>query len=156
MQDYPHIRCTVVLAYLPTKKLAYPFPSLLPDGIEAAPKRFAISYRNKWMLENNRIFVVTYIMIGAAQRISQALPSRRRKQSSISPNKKERCPSPREKHRSLFYSCKPVFSAYSLKSAFHSALSAASSLWSGKAYCASSQAPSQPESLIVPVKFMCP
>ena len=46
MQDYPHIRCTVVLAYLPTKKLAYPFPSLLPDGIEAAPKRYAISYRN--------------------------------------------------------------------------------------------------------------
>ena len=61
-----------------------------------------------------------------------------------------------EKHRSLFYSCKPVFSAYSLKSAFHSALIAASSLWSGKAYCASSQAPSQPESLIVPVRFMCP
>lgn len=34
MQDYPHIRCTVVLAYLPTKKLAYPFPSLLPDGMK--------------------------------------------------------------------------------------------------------------------------
>ena len=60
MQDYPHIRCTVVLAYLPTKKLAYPFPSLLPDGIEAAPKRFAISYRNKWMLKQSH-FVVTYI-----------------------------------------------------------------------------------------------
>lgn len=156
MQDYPHIRCTVVLAYLPTKKLAYPFPSLLPDGIEAAPKRFAISYRNKWMLKQSH-FVVTYITHdwgGAAQFAS--LAKKQKKQSSISPNKKERCPSPREKHRSLFYSCKPVFSAYSLKSAFHSALIAASSLWSGKAYCASSQAPSQRESLIVPVRFMCP
>ena len=74
MQDYPHIRCTVVLAYLPTKKLAYPFPSLLPDGIEAAPKRFAISYRNKWMLKQSH-FVVTYITHdwgGAAQFASLA------------------------------------------------------------------------------------
>ena len=74
MQDYPHIRCTVVLAYLPAKKLAYPFPSLLPDGIEAAPKRFAISYRNKWMLKQSH-FVVTYITHdwgGAAQFASLA------------------------------------------------------------------------------------
>lgn len=74
MQDYPHIRCAVVLAYLPTKKLAYPFPSLLPDGIEAAPKRFAISYRNKWMLKQSH-FVVTYITHdwgGAAQFASLA------------------------------------------------------------------------------------
>ena len=64
----------VVLAYLPTKKLAYPFPSLLPDGIEAAPKRFAISYRNKWMLKQSH-FVVTYITHdwgGAAQFASLA------------------------------------------------------------------------------------
>ena len=74
MQDYPHIRCAVVLAYLPTKKLSYPFPSLLPDGIEAAPKRFAISYRNKWMLKQSH-FVVTYITHdwgGAAQFASLA------------------------------------------------------------------------------------
>ena len=66
MQDYPHIRCAVVLAY--------PFPSRLPDGIEAAPKRFAISYRNKWMLKQSH-FVVTYITHdwgGAAQFASLA------------------------------------------------------------------------------------
>ena len=64
---YPQIRYTVVLAYLPTEQMD--FPTLLPDGIETTPKRFAISFRNKWMLKQAD-FVVTYVTHnwgGAAQ-----------------------------------------------------------------------------------------
>ena len=68
-QPYPQIRYTVVLAYLPTKQTDFPYKTLLPDGIENVPKRFAISFRNKWMLKQSD-FVVTYITHswgGAAQ-----------------------------------------------------------------------------------------
>ncbi len=72
-ERYPQIRYTIVLAYLPTKKdiLLEDFldKTLLPDGIETVPKRFAIKYRNKWMLKRTD-YVVTYITHshgGAAQ-----------------------------------------------------------------------------------------
>ena len=58
---YP-ITYSVVLAYLPTKKSEYDDYSntILPEGIETIPKRFAISYRNKWMIKQADI-VVTYV-----------------------------------------------------------------------------------------------
>ena len=61
---YP-ITYNVVLAYLPTKKSEYDdhTNSILPEGIETAPKRFAISYRNKWMVEQADI-VITYVTHG--------------------------------------------------------------------------------------------
>ena len=69
-QTYP-ITYNVVLAYLPTKKSEYDnyTNTILPEGIEAAPKRFAISYRNKWMIEQSDIVVtyVTHTFGGAAQ-----------------------------------------------------------------------------------------
>ena len=69
-QTYP-ITYNVVLAYLPTKKSEYDgfTNTLLPEGIETAPKRFAISYRNKWMLEQSDVVVtyVTHSFGGAAQ-----------------------------------------------------------------------------------------
>ena len=60
-QTYP-ITYSVVLAYLPTKKSEYDdyTNTILPEGIETAPKRFAISYRNKWMI-NQADVVVTYV-----------------------------------------------------------------------------------------------
>ncbi len=60
-QTYP-ITYSVVLAYLPTKKSEYDelANTILPEGIETIPKRFAISYRNKWMLEQSDV-VVTYV-----------------------------------------------------------------------------------------------
>ena len=60
-QTYP-ITYNVVLAYLPTKKSEYDdfTNTLLPEGIESVPKRFAISYRNKWMIEQSDV-VVTYV-----------------------------------------------------------------------------------------------
>ena len=60
-QTYP-ITYNVVLAYLPTKKSEYDdyANTILPEGIETVHKRFAISYRNKWMVEQSDI-VVTYV-----------------------------------------------------------------------------------------------
>ena len=60
-QTYP-ITYNIVLAYIPTKKSEYDSftNTLLPEGIETVPKRFAISYRNKWMLEQSDV-VVTYV-----------------------------------------------------------------------------------------------
>ena len=56
------ITYSVVLAYIHTKKSEYDdfTNTLLPEGIETAPKRFAISWRNKWMIQQSDI-VVTYV-----------------------------------------------------------------------------------------------
>ena len=63
-QTYP-ITYSVVLAYLPTKKSEYDdyANTILPEGIETIPKRFAISYRNKWMIGQSDM-VVTYVTHG--------------------------------------------------------------------------------------------
>ena len=68
LEDLSHtypITYSVVLAYLPTKKSEYDdyTNTILPEGIETAPKRFAISYRNKWMIQQSDI-VVTYVTHG--------------------------------------------------------------------------------------------
>ena len=57
-----HITYSVVLAYLPTEKNKYDdlINTIYPEGIETVPKRFAISYRNKWMVEQSDI-VITYV-----------------------------------------------------------------------------------------------
>ena len=56
---YP-IKYYVVLAYLPTKNDSPNEHSIFPEGIENVPRRFAINYRNKWMLSKSDI-VVTYV-----------------------------------------------------------------------------------------------
>ena len=60
-QTYP-ITYSVVLAYLPTEKNKYDnlTNTIYPEGIETVPKRFAISYRNKWMIQQSDV-VVTYV-----------------------------------------------------------------------------------------------
>ena len=69
-QTYP-ITYSMVLACLPTKKSEYDdyTNTILPEGIETAPKRFAISYRNKWMIQQSDMVVtyVTHSFGGAAQ-----------------------------------------------------------------------------------------
>lgn len=72
-QEYPQINYTVVLERLPGKQNEdYPedySDTMLPEGIEEVPPRFAISWRNKWMLRQSD-YVVTYITHswgGAAQ-----------------------------------------------------------------------------------------
>jgi len=50
--QYPHIRYQVVLAYLPTKKQPYDdfSETLYPEGLETIHPKYAIEYRNKWMI----------------------------------------------------------------------------------------------------------
>ena len=52
----------IVLAYLPQQEdlLCDTDHTLLPEGIETVPPRFAIEYRNKWMIDHSDI-VVTYV-----------------------------------------------------------------------------------------------
>ena len=60
-QTYP-ITYSVILAYLPTEKNRYDnlTNTIYPEGLETVPKRFAISWRNKWMMQQSGI-VVTYV-----------------------------------------------------------------------------------------------
>ena len=57
---YPHIKYYVVYAYLPQKDDENFLHTIYPEGIENTPKRFAIDFRNKWMLKRADI-VVTYV-----------------------------------------------------------------------------------------------
>lgn len=61
-KEYPEIYYAVVLAYLPGKKNEYDdfSDTMLPEGIEAVHPRYAIGWRNRWMLQRAD-FVVTYI-----------------------------------------------------------------------------------------------
>ena len=65
------ITYNVVLAYLPAKKSEYDdyTNTILPEGIETVHKRFAISWRNKWMIQQSDVVVtyVTHNFGGAAQ-----------------------------------------------------------------------------------------
>lgn len=56
---YP-IKYYVTLAYMPGKKDNPDEHTILTEGIETVPRRFAINYRNKWMLTKSDI-VVTYV-----------------------------------------------------------------------------------------------
>ncbi len=58
--DYPHIDYRIVLAYLPKKGEEFPGQTEFPAGIENTPKKYAIDFRNKWMLSKADM-VITYI-----------------------------------------------------------------------------------------------
>lgn len=59
---HPHIRVSVVLAYLPTEKREGEDMSdtMYPEGLEARPAKFAIERRNRWLV-NACDFVICYI-----------------------------------------------------------------------------------------------
>lgn len=60
----PHIRYAVVLERIPQKRDEFDSrdytDTMLPEGIETVHPRFAISWRNKWMIKHSD-YVVTYI-----------------------------------------------------------------------------------------------
>ena len=75
-KEYPQINYAVVLAYMPGKQTEYDDYSntMLPEGIESVHPRYAISWRNNWMLQQAD-YVVTYITHswgGAAQYTEKA------------------------------------------------------------------------------------
>lgn len=61
-RDYPQISYAVVLTYMPGKRTEYDDYSdtMIPEGIESVHPRYAISWRNNWMLRESD-YVVTYI-----------------------------------------------------------------------------------------------
>jgi uncharacterized phage-like protein YoqJ len=74
--EYPQINYAVVLAYMPGKQNEYDdfSDTMLPEGIESVHPRYAISWRNNWMLKQSD-YVVTYITHswgGAAQYAEKA------------------------------------------------------------------------------------
>lgn len=76
--DYPKMQYCVVLAYFPylqdnTEKNDTT-PTLFPEILETVPKRFAISYRNKWMVEHSDLVIayVTHNTGGAAKYFNMA------------------------------------------------------------------------------------
>ena len=77
-QEYPDICYSVILAYLPKGRQKYdyyiPIETMFPDGLEAVPKKFAISWRNKWMVNQSQL-IICYIdrsWGGAAQFVEYA------------------------------------------------------------------------------------
>lgn len=77
-RQYPHIRYQVVLAYVPGRRGEWhPFrddETLLPAGIERLPRRAAIPFRNRWLIEQADCVVayVTRTGGGAAQYLALA------------------------------------------------------------------------------------
>ena len=61
-QEYPEINYSVVLAYLPGKKDPDKDYSdtEFPEGIEKVPRKFAINYRNDYMLKKAD-YVIAYV-----------------------------------------------------------------------------------------------
>ena len=57
---YPQIDYYVVYAYLPEKGVEDFEHTTYPEGIETVPKRFAIDYRNRWIVGQADI-VVAYV-----------------------------------------------------------------------------------------------
>ena len=72
--NYPQIRYTVVLAYMPDEhiKEVYGEDTLFPDGMENVPKKFAISKRNDWMIQQSD-FAVCYVykVTGGATKLKE-------------------------------------------------------------------------------------
>lgn len=72
-EKYPSIQYHVVLAYLPREKEEFSLyaaeETLYPEGLESIHPRFAISWRNKWMINESETVVtyVTHSWGGAAQ-----------------------------------------------------------------------------------------
>ena len=70
---HPQISYSIVLAYLPEREkehnqLSYT-ETIYPEGLEDTPPRFAISKRNKWMVQQSE-YVISYVehsFGGAAQ-----------------------------------------------------------------------------------------
>lgn len=74
---YPGIRYAVVLAYLPVKQNGKDLSSetMVPEGIEFVHPRYAISWRNQWLLQQSDYIVayITHSWGGAYQFVKTAM-----------------------------------------------------------------------------------
>ena len=76
-RKHTHIKYNVVLAYIPKKEIDIYNETIVPDGIESVPRRFAIAHRNKWMVDKSDVVVVyiTRSFGGAAKFVDYATKS---------------------------------------------------------------------------------
>ena len=72
-KKYPHIKCFIVLAYIPQKSNPFYLPPILetiyPEGLENVPPRYAINSRNLWMLKNSSFVVCCPSKFGNSSKI---------------------------------------------------------------------------------------
>ena len=64
-QKHPNIEIVLVLAYLPTEKGGKDeerscTSTIYPEGLELVPQRFAITYRNRWIVEQSD-YLIAYV-----------------------------------------------------------------------------------------------
>lgn len=57
---YPQIELVLVLAYLKTRQDISYYDSTVYPPLEAVPRRFAISYRNRWMILCEALHKIIY------------------------------------------------------------------------------------------------
>lgn len=83
-KEYPKINYAVVLAYMPGKQTEYDDYSdtMPPEGIESVHPRYAISWRNNWMLRQSD-YVVTYITHSWGSAAQFAEKAKRQKKTVI-------------------------------------------------------------------------
>lgn len=81
---YPQIDYYVVYAYIPQNGEDF-MHSIYPEGIETVPKRFAINYRNNWMIGKSDI-AVTFVVrsVGGAAKFKKAAEKKNREIIEIS------------------------------------------------------------------------
>lgn len=60
-KQYPQIELILVLAYLNTGRNTSGYDSTVYPPLETTPRRFAISHRNRWMVEASDV-VVAYVL----------------------------------------------------------------------------------------------
>ena len=60
-KQYPQIELVLVLAYLNTERNTSGYDSTVYPPLETVPRRFAISHRNRWMVESADV-VVAYVL----------------------------------------------------------------------------------------------
>lgn len=77
-ERHPSMQYAVVLAYMPGKKPEYQYAddaeTIYPDGLEAVPRRYAITHRNRWLVDQAE-YLIAYIdhdYGGAAQTLRYA------------------------------------------------------------------------------------
>lgn len=73
-EKYPHIQFSVVLAYHPRTPLEQALQSrtILADGVESVPRRFAVLRRNEWMLGRSQMVIAYFTRsFGGAARFLQ-------------------------------------------------------------------------------------
>lgn len=86
-ESIPDLSYAVILAYLPkgNKDLCPDYtklPTIFPDGIENAPRKFAISYRNDWLVKQTDI-TICYITRSSGSGAAQFVEKIRRKNKEI-------------------------------------------------------------------------